>query len=160
MLEEWRHSCDVLGTALGEPCIMGSVPGGDLSNAVIETASQVGIQILFTSEPWLVPRRIGECWVYGRFGVKAGHSPQMIRALGQQRGWGRALLIRTIKLIARRSMPPLYRLYVQARTREEGAAPAAPGREDTAGSDWTGKQNPSELAHDEDVELRARARGT
>src|SRR2546428_5884344 len=72
-----------------------------------------------TSEPWLAPRRVHECWVLGRFSPKAGTPPARIGELAQFRGWTRALMLRRLKALARASLPLLYRHYVRRTTREQ-----------------------------------------
>jgi len=119
MLEEWRTSCDAIGDLLGEACVTASVPGGDMSPAVVESASRAGVRYLFTSEPWLAPRRVHDCWVLGRFSPKAGTSPARIGELAQFRGWTRALMLRRLKALARAGLPLLYRHYVRRTTREQ-----------------------------------------
>ncbi len=42
MLEEWRTSCGILADLLGEPCSVASVPGGDISTAVLRSAAPAG----------------------------------------------------------------------------------------------------------------------
>ena len=36
MTAEWRTSCDILADLLGEPCPVASVPGGDISQALLQ----------------------------------------------------------------------------------------------------------------------------
>src|SRR5439155_27121729 len=76
---------------------------------------------LFTSEPWTRPRQVDRCWILGRFGPKTKTPPARTAELARFRGWGRALLVRQLKDIARQSMPTLYRFYVQRTTREWAA---------------------------------------
>lgn len=118
MLVEWRQSCDILAQILGEPCLSGSVPGGEISPAVFWSAGVSGLRYLFTSEPWLAPRLVGGCWILGRFCPKASTTAAEIAELARFRGWGSRLLVRRLKALARRSVPPLYRLYVGRSTRE------------------------------------------
>ena len=118
MDEEWRVSADILAQLLGEPCLAASVPGGDISPTVLESAADVGFRYLFTSEPWLTPRRVRSCWVLGRFCPTTATSLEHIAALAQFRGWRGALLVRRLKELARANLPTLYRHYVRARTRE------------------------------------------
>jgi peptidoglycan/xylan/chitin deacetylase (PgdA/CDA1 family) len=118
MLEEWRVSCDRIAQLLGEPCTMASVPGGDISDVVPGAAAAAGLTHLFTSEPWRTPRQVGGCWILGRYIVKAGTSPSRIGALTRFHGWQRALLARRLKLLARRTLPLPYRLYVSWRGRQ------------------------------------------
>jgi peptidoglycan/xylan/chitin deacetylase (PgdA/CDA1 family) len=118
MTEEWRTSCAILADLLGEPCQVASVPGGDISRAVLHAAAGAGLGYLFTSEPWVRPRRVGACWILGRFGTKTTTPPARTEELARFRGWGRALLVRQLKDIARRTMPTLYGYYVKQTTRE------------------------------------------
>lgn len=123
VLEEWRVSRDRLTQLLGTPCIAGAVPGGDISRHALEAANAAGLRYLFTSEPWLTPRRVGDCWILGRYGVKTSTSVSRIGELAQFQGWGRALLMRQAKGLVRTTLPGLYRMYVRHRTRE--AAPVS-----------------------------------
>jgi peptidoglycan/xylan/chitin deacetylase (PgdA/CDA1 family) len=116
MLQEWRVSALILEDLLGTPCTTASVPGGDISATVLESADDAGIKFLFTSEPWTTPRMVGECWVLGRICLKAGTSADQVADLVQFRGWRRARLERGLKGLARHSMAPLYRLYVERST--------------------------------------------
>jgi peptidoglycan/xylan/chitin deacetylase (PgdA/CDA1 family) len=118
MVVEWRRSCDVLTQLLGEPCVVGAVPGGEISTPVLRSAASTGLRYLFTSEPWLTPRIVRGCWVLGRFCAKTSTSPDEIAELARFRGWTTKLLLRRIKNVARRSVPPLYRLYVNRSVRE------------------------------------------
>jgi hypothetical protein len=117
MLEEWRVSCDTIAQILGEPCTTGSVPGGDISDIVLGVAAAAGLTHLFTSEPCRAPRRIGGCWILGRYIAKVGTAPSRVGELARFHGWGRALLIRRLKLLARAMFPLPYRIYVSRRAR-------------------------------------------
>lgn len=123
MLREWRDSAAILEDVLGEPCIAASVPGGDLSSYVLETASAAGFRYLFTSEPWFTPQRLGDTWIIGRVCLKAGMAPHTIEQLAQFRGWRRAQLMRGLKAVVRRGLGPLYRMYV-ARVTAPAPGPA------------------------------------
>jgi peptidoglycan/xylan/chitin deacetylase (PgdA/CDA1 family) len=116
MLVEWGTSCEILSDILGEACRTASVPGGDISPVVLESARAAGLHYLFTSEPWLVPRTIGDCWVLGRFCPKRETPPERVHALAQFRGWKTALLVREVKNLARRTFPRLYRRYMRRMT--------------------------------------------
>jgi peptidoglycan/xylan/chitin deacetylase (PgdA/CDA1 family) len=118
MVVEWRQSCDILAQLLGEPCLTAAVPGGEISPAVLRSAGAAGLRYLFTSEPVLVPRVVGGCWVLGRFCPKSSTTTDEIAELAAFRGWAGKLLVRRMKALIRRSMPPLYRLYVSRSTRE------------------------------------------
>ena len=116
MIEEWRVSADRLAQILGQPCRTASVPGGDVSPAVFRSADAAGLRYLFTSEPWTIPRRSGDCWLLGRYVVKAHTSPDRVADLVRFRGWRRALLVRRLKNAARTAAPGLYRALVRRRT--------------------------------------------
>jgi peptidoglycan/xylan/chitin deacetylase (PgdA/CDA1 family) len=118
MVVEWRRSSDVLAQLLGEACVTGAVPGGEISRAVLKSAASAGLRYLFTSEPWLRPRIVHGCWILGRFCAKASTTPEEIAELARLRGWNSRLLVRRLKAVARRSIPPFYRLYVSRSSRE------------------------------------------
>lgn len=119
MVEEWRVSRDKLAQLLGEPCATASVPGGDISSLVLESAAAGGLSYVFTSEPVLRPERVGTCWVLGRFMPKAWTPAARIGELAAFRGWRSALLVRRLKGAARRAFPQLYRQYVHRTTRPD-----------------------------------------
>lgn len=118
MIVEWRRSCDMLAQLLGEPCVVGAVPGGEISGEVLRSAAAAQVRYLFTSEPWLRPRIVRGCWALGRFCVKASTTPDQVEELARFRGWNKRLLIRRLKTTASRSVPSLYRLYVNRSVRE------------------------------------------
>ena len=118
MLVEWRQSSDILSQILGESCLAGAVPGGDISKTVLRSAGQSGLRYLFTSEPCLTPHVMGGCWILGRYCAKTSTTPDEIAKLAQFHSWMPKLLVRRLKGVARLSMPSLYRLYVRHATRE------------------------------------------
>lgn len=118
MATEWKVSRAILESLLGEPCVAASVPGGDISRLVLESAGEADLRYLFTSEPLFQPERVGVTWVLGRICLKAGVSPATIRELVAFRGWQRVQLLRRLGGIARALFPPLYAQYVRMRTRE------------------------------------------
>jgi peptidoglycan/xylan/chitin deacetylase (PgdA/CDA1 family) len=118
MASEWGVSRAILEGLLGEPVAAGSVPGGDISRAVLEHAGDAGLRYLFTSEPLLTPERVADTWIIGRVILKAGISADTIRELVAFKGWQRAQLIRQLGGLARSLSPSLYAQYVRLRTRE------------------------------------------
>ena len=118
MASEWGVSRAILEALLGEPCVAASVPGGDISPVVLESAGAAGVRYLFTSEPLLAPERLGDTWILGRVTLKAGMSVATIRELVAFRGWQRAKLLRRLGGLARTLSPSLYAQYVRMRTRE------------------------------------------
>lgn len=121
MVQEWHVSRTRLSELLGEPCVAASVPGGDTSDLVARAAGEVGFRHLFTSDPYLAPSTIGECWVLGRFCLKAGMPAARIAEMARFHGWTGAIVRRRLSVLARRSAPPLYRWYVRNTTRERVA---------------------------------------
>lgn len=128
MVEEWRISSDILSQITGAPCVSASVPGGDISSRVFDSADTAGLRYLFTSEPWLLPRRSGGCTILGRYSVKVTTSADRVGALAHFRGWRAAWLRRRLKVWATRAVPPLYRLYIRARTTSPSDTPTANDR--------------------------------
>lgn len=114
---EWNLSRTVLEAHLGEACTAASVPGGDLSPAVAESAAAAGFRYLFTSEPTPRPERAGDLWLVGRVCLKRGASPETASDLVRFHGWHRARWERQLKGLARRGLAPVYRLYVRHVTR-------------------------------------------
>ncbi len=88
---------------------------------MLASAADAGLHYLFTSEPWLLPRRMGACRIIGRVCLKAGATPAAIQALAQGRGWARARFARQVKEVARRGLAPLYRRYVRFLTTPDTA---------------------------------------
>ena len=122
MLEEWRASRERIADLLGEPCVTGSVPGGDISDAVLATAAAAGLEYLFTSEPRTRARLVDGCRVIGRFVPKAGTAAARVGALAEFRGWAQARATRSVKNFVRMALPLPYRYYVRWRGREAGTA--------------------------------------
>src|SRR5256885_1784351 len=126
VLEEWHASTDALSQVLGERGATAAVPGGDISPQVLESGAAAGLRALFTSEPWLVPRRVHGCWILGRYIVKGATPAARIAALAAFRGWRAAWLVRRGKVAARAALPSLYRAYVARTTREWNAVAERP----------------------------------
>jgi peptidoglycan/xylan/chitin deacetylase (PgdA/CDA1 family) len=72
---EWSESVRVLSDILGEPVRVGSVPGGQYSRLVAQTAAAVGLKALFTSEPTTACFDVGGCLVLGRYAVRQWTTP-------------------------------------------------------------------------------------
>jgi peptidoglycan/xylan/chitin deacetylase (PgdA/CDA1 family) len=123
--EELRRSKGILEEALGEPVETVAAPGGFSSARVAEAAAEEGYSHLFTSEPWLHVRRLGELTLYGRFALVAGSPAAETAALcrlssrliwKKRVGW-------TARKSARRTLGPVY-----ARARETILAQRAAAR--------------------------------
>lgn len=117
MTAEWKQSGEILSDILGEPCISASIPGGDTSRTVLKSAANAGMRYVFTSEPRLQIHRVGDCHILGRLTVKGDLSLDALRARLAGRGWVLTMLQRQLKLLARRTLAPMYRMYVRRSTR-------------------------------------------
>jgi peptidoglycan/xylan/chitin deacetylase (PgdA/CDA1 family) len=69
LAREWSLSREILGELLGEPPRTASVPGGMISNAVIETAAAAGYRLLMTSEPSSRSRATNGLAIVGRYSI-------------------------------------------------------------------------------------------
>lgn len=118
MAAEWRTSADRLSDLLGAPCEAASVPGGEISRSVLDSAAAAGFRFLFTVEPDVRPRQVGGCRILGRYLVKAATPAARVGRLARFEGWTQALAVRRLKAVARRSVPPLYRYVVSRRAHE------------------------------------------
>ena len=78
---EWRESVAKLSDILGAPVTVASVPGGSYSRAVGSAAANVGIRVLFTSEPTSAISKVDECVLIGRYSVQQGTSIETAAAL-------------------------------------------------------------------------------
>jgi peptidoglycan/xylan/chitin deacetylase (PgdA/CDA1 family) len=92
---EWNESIARLADILGEPIVVGSVPGGALSDSVVSAAAKAGIRALFTSEPVVRTKCIGECTVVGRFTIRDNTTSEIVgriaagNPLPRMRQWAR-----------------------------------------------------------------------
>jgi peptidoglycan/xylan/chitin deacetylase (PgdA/CDA1 family) len=78
---ELRQSRSVLEQLLDKPVTALAVPGGYYSVRLDRLAAAAGYAHLFTSEPWLDPRRRSSIVVYGRFAVYSRTSAHEIAQL-------------------------------------------------------------------------------
>ncbi len=90
MAEEWTRSRQALEDLLGHQVVVASLPGGYFSSAVAETASESGLQVLFTSEPVTRTHREGACLIVGRYAIRAGADPGFSRRLVERSRWTRS----------------------------------------------------------------------
>lgn len=113
MIFEWRESCDLLSELLATRCLTGSVPGGDVSRRVFQSANAVGMQFLFTSDPFVRSKREGNCRIIGRVCPKTGRPLADIQNLAEFRGWNKELAQHRVKTTLKTVLFPLYRIYVR-----------------------------------------------
>jgi peptidoglycan/xylan/chitin deacetylase (PgdA/CDA1 family) len=107
---ELRQSRTVLEQLLDKPIAAMAVPGGYYSKRLDRLAAGAGYAHLFTSEPWLGPRRHSEIVVYGRFAVYAGTSSREVARLCKL---SRTVVVRrrtgwVLRKHARAALGPIY----------------------------------------------------
>jgi peptidoglycan/xylan/chitin deacetylase (PgdA/CDA1 family) len=80
---EWSASLRRLSEIVGEKVFLASVPGGYYSAAVGAAAAEVGVRILFHSEPVHRASRVGapDCVLLGRYAIKGKTSAQTAASL-------------------------------------------------------------------------------
>lgn len=89
LVDEWGSSVQILSDILGEPVIIGSVPGGYYSRKVAEAAGVAGIRILFNSEPTTKCVSVNGLLVLGRYSVTRGMPPVAAARLASGKGASR-----------------------------------------------------------------------
>lgn len=97
---EWRRSKTILEDAVGSPVTTLSIPTGYYSPRVGRVAVELGYRYVFTSQPSIRPRPLGEGTAYGRFAVTAATPAAQIEALCRLSGT--AILRRAVAWEARR----------------------------------------------------------
>lgn len=117
MMREWTASASRISEILGEPCQVASVPGGDISDLVLETASEAGFRWLFTSEPEAETRVVGGCTILGRVCPRNRTPADRVAGLAGLQGWEREMAIRRAKVAVRRALGPFYRLAMRSLSR-------------------------------------------
>ncbi len=120
--EEWTRSLATLSDVLGERPSVASVPGGDHSAAVADTAADAGIRFLFTSRPTTSVRRLGDVDVIGRFAIRRSIHPRQAAAVasGALAPRLRQLLWWDLKAIGKAVAGPAYRRLRERRFRCSG----------------------------------------
>jgi peptidoglycan/xylan/chitin deacetylase (PgdA/CDA1 family) len=82
---EWKESVSMLSDLLGEQVRAASVPGGQYSRQVAETAADTGIEALFTSEPTTRCARVENCLVIGRYAIQRWTTPAVAAGMASGR---------------------------------------------------------------------------
>lgn len=70
MLAEWTISRLSIADLLGANVWAASIPGGEFTPQVVDTAAEAGFTLLFTSEPTRAIRETGALRVRGRFTIQ------------------------------------------------------------------------------------------
>jgi hypothetical protein len=97
MQDEWTRSRSMLEDVIGAPVVTASIPGGFGNELTYRTAAEAGYEVLFTSEPHLLSRRIEGMLCVGRICPKRGTSLSRVAAFAQGQGLEREQVIRMAK---------------------------------------------------------------
>ena len=131
---EWRTSRERLAELLGAPPKVAAVPGGRLSQTLIEQVAAAGYEVLLSCEPTARERRLGTLTVLGRYTIWARTSPARAAAYARGDraacGWLRTQWL--LKRAARAAGPATYERARRARA--------------TFGTPRSGADEPSHLA--------------
>lgn len=110
---EWKQSKEVLEKILNEKVYTASIPGGDMDDDTIRSAGEVGIKVLFTSEPHYTPFNKFGVLVMGRVCPKNTTSAYQIKQWAMGKGFLKARLIRLAKEFIRVRFKFIYKIYVK-----------------------------------------------
>jgi peptidoglycan/xylan/chitin deacetylase (PgdA/CDA1 family) len=80
---EWEASIEKISGIIGERVTIASIPGGQYSQKIAESASEAGITKLFTSEPIINCQFVNSCQLFGRFAIRSWTKPAQAAALAQ-----------------------------------------------------------------------------
>lgn len=110
--DEWTRSRAILTDVLGAPPALASVPGGFLSNDVVNGAAAAGYHVLLTSEPVMRATRANGLLSIGRFTIWARTPAERVGAYAraERRALARTRLEWNIKKLAKTSSPNGYEL--------------------------------------------------
>jgi peptidoglycan/xylan/chitin deacetylase (PgdA/CDA1 family) len=116
--DEWVRSRAAIGAVLGSAPRTASVPGGFLSDGVIDAAAAAGYEVLFTSEPSARARRRGLV-VHGRYTIWASTPARVAAAYaeGRRLACGRLWLEWNAKKLAKSLSPAAYQALRRVRAR-------------------------------------------
>ena len=113
MLREWSTSIDILNQILGSKIICGSVPGGDMDDKTIRSASECGIQYLFTSEPSNKTWSENTIMLLGRVCPKINTELSKIKNFACNKGFLKEKILRKIKNSAKFLLGPIYSQFIK-----------------------------------------------
>lgn len=80
---EWETSIEKLSGIVGERVSVASIPGGQYSRKIAETASAARITTLFTSEPITACHTVDRCQLFGRYAIRSWTNAELAAALAK-----------------------------------------------------------------------------
>lgn len=89
---EWQESVQTLSKILNHPVVMGSIPNGYQSKAVLDAANKAGITQLFTSKPTCKETKYKDVSLTGRYVILNGMSEEDVLNLILSKNRRRLLL--------------------------------------------------------------------
>lgn len=124
MSYEWSESRKVLQDLLGDDISSVSIPGGDMNDATVEEAENVGYSHIFTSEQRTKPWRVKRARCYGRLAMLNTTSADTLRRwlLYPELGILPERILRFTKSSVKQMIAPVYsRLMERRRARHKSA---------------------------------------
>ncbi|MEZ6130024.1 MAG: polysaccharide deacetylase family protein [Planctomycetaceae bacterium] len=114
MQYEWCNSVDILQSLTGEPCVVASIPGGDMNNMTIDEAAAAGLKHLFTSEQRTTPWQHADLTCYGRLFIMCDTQPRTLSRWLKHPAVGilPERTVRMTKTAVKKMMGPFYRRLV------------------------------------------------
>lgn len=79
--EEWKISTSILNDILTEPVRCASIPNGDISKRVIESAHKCGLNVLYSSQPTTRTFWYNNVEVKGRYVILENHSTTYLMSI-------------------------------------------------------------------------------
>lgn len=123
MQYEWCNSVDFLSELLGDPCVVASVPGGDMNAMTISEAAAAGLKHVFTSEQRTAPWQQAGVTCYGRMFIMQDTQPHTVARWLRHPNLGilPERTVRMTKTAVKKMMGPVYRHIVASwRSKHEG----------------------------------------
>lgn len=93
-LKEWKESKQILESIVGHEVTAGSIPGGAVSNMVIDCMIDVGYKDIYTSEPTTKVRCYRGAKIIGRYGITRNMNNRNISELVNSKCYRNKLLLK------------------------------------------------------------------
>lgn len=93
-LKEWKVSKSILEDIVGHSVSAASIPGGDISDMVIDCMVDAGYTEIYTSEPTTVVKKYKGVHIIGRYGITQSMSSQKLFTLIHNQHFRNKLLLK------------------------------------------------------------------
>lgn len=84
--DEWKYSIKILSEIVGGKITYASVPNGDVTKQVLESAYRLGIKYFYTSEPTIKVRKFDDMGVLGRYVILNNSSSEYVLSIIESKG--------------------------------------------------------------------------